>query len=86
MNLDYFSDMFSQRDLSAQLHDTPWWQTLMANEQFSAALQQNYHMRLMLSRSSYLKKLLRSEADRQAFIHDVLNPAPEHRTAPEDDE
>lgn len=85
MNLDFYKEAYEHRDLSNELHDTPWWQALMADSHFQTALQRNYHMRLLLGDSAYLKKLLRSEADRQSFIDQVFHPAPEHLAHPDID-
>lgn len=78
MNMDFYKEAYVHRDLSEELHHTPWWQSLNGDPRFQASLQRNYHMRLKLGDSAYLKKLLRSESERQAFIDQVYHPAPEH--------
>ena len=78
MNMDFYSEAFSHRNVSEQLHETPWWRSLMANEKFREALERNYHTRLMLGDSRYIKKLLRSEQERQTFIEQVFHPSPDH--------
>ena len=61
MNMDFFTDAYEHRKLSQELHETSWWQALAADTRFESALQRNYHMRVKLSDTSYLKQLLRSE-------------------------
>ncbi|MGZ4032579.1 MAG: hypothetical protein ACXVP5_08530 [Tumebacillaceae bacterium] len=83
MNWDFYEEAFTHRDLSGELHNTPWWQSLMGDTRFHQALQQNYHMRLLLGDSAYLKKLLLSETARVSFIEQVFHPAPEHLVNPD---
>jgi hypothetical protein len=83
MNMDFFQEAYMHRDLSGDLHNTPWWQSLMGDPRFQQALQQNYHTRLLLGDSAYLKQLLRSETARQTFIEQVFHPAPEHLVNPD---
>ncbi|KEO83479.1 hypothetical protein [Tumebacillus flagellatus] len=85
MNMDFYRDALDHRNLSEELHRTPWWDSLMHNDQFKNALQRNGHMRVQLADTSYLKKLLRSEQERQSFIEQVFHPAPEHLAAPDED-
>lgn len=85
MNMDFYTDAFEHRKLSQELQETPWWQALAADNAFKTALQRNYHMRVKMSDTSYLKQLLRSESERRAFLYDVQHPAPEHLAARDDD-
>ena len=85
MNMDYYHEVTDHRQLSEELHRTPWWDSLMHNDRFKEALHQNYHMRLQLGESSYLKKLLRSETERQTFLSQVYHPSPEHLTNTDED-
>lgn len=78
MNEYSFADMFQHRHWSEELHETPWWQALMADPRFQAAYERNHHMRLKMSNTHYLKKLMRSESERQSFVAGVLHPAPDH--------
>lgn len=78
MYMDFDQGALDHRKLSEELHQTPWWNTLMHQKGFQDALQRNTHMRLRLGDASYLKKLLRSEAQRQAFLHQVYHPTPDH--------
>lgn len=78
MNLDFWTEIKDHRQLSEELQETPWWQGLMNDTGFHAAYERNYHARLKLSDSRYLKKLMRSEKERRSFVEDVLHPEPEH--------
>jgi hypothetical protein len=86
MNMFSLSDSLDQWKFSEELHETPWWHSLMNDQRFLAAYERNFHMRLKLSDTSYLKKLLRSEGERQAFVTGVLHPRPEDLATPDDDE
>ena len=83
--MNFFTDAYEHRKLSHELHETPWWQELAADARFDTALQRNYHMRVKLSETSYIKQLLRSESERRMFIDQVYHPAPEHLTSRDDE-
>ncbi|MBL0388631.1 hypothetical protein JJB07_18660 [Tumebacillus sp. ITR2] len=85
MNMDFYRDALDHRNLSEELHRTPWWDSLMHNDRFKNALERNYHARLQLGETSYLKKLLRSESERQSFIEQVYHPSPDQLATPDED-
>lgn len=85
MNMDFFTDAYEHRQLSQELHDTPWWRALAADSRFESALQRNYHMRVKLSDTSYIKQLLRSESARRMFVENVYHPALEHLASLDDE-
>ncbi|HEU4963996.1 MAG TPA: hypothetical protein VFV52_09110 [Bacilli bacterium] len=82
---DFWSEVKDHRELTEELHDTPWWQGLMNDPHFHAAYESNYHARLKLSDSRYLKKLMRSETERRSFIDEVFHPGPNDLAAEDDD-
>jgi hypothetical protein len=86
MGLDFYAEAFEHRKLADELHDTPWWRSLMKDERFQKALERNYHMRLKMGEAAYLKKLLRSERERQSFVYNVLHPASEDLATPDEAE
>ncbi len=85
MNFNFFSEAKEHRILSEELYATAWWQALMNDPHFQSAFERNYHMRLKLGDSSYLKMLLDSECERRDFIEQVFHPEPEHLAAQDEE-
>ncbi|TCP59219.1 hypothetical protein EV586_101435 [Tumebacillus sp. BK434] len=85
MGMGFWSEAKEHREATEHLHDTAWWQGLMNDPHFANSFQRNYDVRLKLSSTAYIRKLMNSEMERRAFIEEVLHPNPEHLANPDQD-